>query len=325
MFYPEPIAIQTEEQELFPNVFSVAAGVWRIKDIFVNAYIVSTDAGWVLVDAGLKTTYSRIRKVAETLFGKDSRPDVVVLTHAHFDHVGSLKRLAEEWDVSVLAHPLEIPYLTGLSKYPPADPTVGGGMMVYMSWMYPRGPINMDGRIVPLAQDGSISSMPGWRSIHTPGHAPGHISLYREGDGCLIAGDAFVTTDQRKASAVASQRREIHGPPPYFTPDWQSSAASVRELARLKPNIIATGHGKAYYGTLGQQALDRLARQFYALAVPRHGRYVPEPALADDSGVYYVPANGPYQKKIYAIVGLVALGITSIAMSGVFVARRKRH
>jgi glyoxylase-like metal-dependent hydrolase (beta-lactamase superfamily II) len=323
MFYPEPIAIQTEEQELFRNVFSVAPGVWRIKDIFVNCYIVSTDAGWVLVDAGLKTTYAKIKGLAETLFGKSASPDAIVLTHGHFDHVGSLKRLADEWDVSILAHPLEIPYLTGLSKYPPADPTVGGGMMVYMSWLYPRGPIKIDDRVVPLAQDGSISSMPGWRWIHTPGHSPGHISLYREEDGCLIAGDAFVATDQRKASAVASQRKEIHGPPPYFTPDWQSAAASVRELARLKPNILATGHGRAFYGTLGQQALDRLARQFYALAVPRHGRYVPEAALADDNGVYYVPSNGPHQKKTYAIAGLIALGFLSVVLGGVFVARRK--
>lgn len=306
------------------NVFSVAAGVWRIKDIFVNMFIVSTDAGWVLVDAGLKTSYSKIKKLADLLFGPGSRPEAIVLTHAHFDHVGSLKCLAEEWDVSVLAHPLEIPYLTGLSKYPPPDPTVGGGMMVYMSWAYPRSAANMSGRVVPLAQDGSISSMPGWRWVHTPGHAPGHVSLYREEDGCLIAGDAFVTTDQRKASAVASQRREMHGPPPYFTTDWKAAAASVKQLAMLKPNIIATGHGQSFYGTRGQRALDKLARQFYALAVPRHGRYVPEPALADENGVYYVPDNGPYQKKIYALAGLALLGILTIAIGGVTTVRRKR-
>jgi glyoxylase-like metal-dependent hydrolase (beta-lactamase superfamily II) len=325
MFFPEPITVQTEEQELFPNVFSVASGVWRIKDLFVNMYIVNTDAGWVLIDAGLKTSYSKIRKLVEILFGKGARPDAIILTHAHFDHVGSLQRLAEEWDVSVLAHHLEIPYLTGLSKYPPADPTVGGGMMAYMSGLYPRTSSNIGGRAVPLAQDGYISSMPGWRWIHTPGHSAGHISLYREEDGCLIAGDAFVTTDQRKVSAVASQRKEIHGPPPYFTPDWQSAAASVRALSRLKPSILTTGHGKAFYGSLGQQALDRLARQFYALAVPRHGRYVPEPALADESGVYFVPANGLHQKKIYAIAGLVVLGVLSITLSGVLSASRRRR
>jgi glyoxylase-like metal-dependent hydrolase (beta-lactamase superfamily II) len=322
MFYQEPITAQTEEQEIFKNVFSVASGVWRIKDIFVNMYLVSTDAGWVLVDAGLKTSHSKIKKLAEAIFGQGTRPEAIVLTHAHFDHVGSLKCLAEEWDVSVLAHSLELPYLTGLSKYPPADPTVGGGIMVYMSCLYPRTGANVAGRAVPLAQDGSISSMPGWRWIHTPGHTPGHVSLYREEDGCLIAGDAFVTTDQRKASAVASQRREMHGPPPYFTPDWKAAAASVKELAMLKPNILATGHGKTFYGTIGQKTLDKLVRQFFALAVPKHGRYVPEPALADENGVYYVPPNGMQQKKVYAIAGLIVLGVIALAIGGTTLKRR---
>ncbi len=188
--------------------------------------------------------------------------------------------------------------------------------MVYMSWSYPRTGANVGGRAVPLAQDGTISALPGWRWIPTPGHSPGHVSLYREQDGCLIAGDAFVTTDQRKASAVASQRREMHGPPPYFTPDWKSSAASVKALAALKPAILATGHGKTFYGSRGRQALAKLSRQFHALAVPKHGRYVPEPALADENGVYYVPDNGPYQKKVYALAGLVVLGALSVIIGG---------
>jgi glyoxylase-like metal-dependent hydrolase (beta-lactamase superfamily II) len=326
MRFPEPISTQTQEQEIFKNMFSVASGVWRIKDIFVNMYIVSTDNGWVLVDAGLKTSYGMIKKLSTVLFGADSRPDAIVLTHAHFDHVGSIKALAEEWNVSVIAHPLEIPYLTGQSKYPPADPTVGGGIMVYMSWTFPRGSSNIGSRAVPLAGDGTISSMPGWRWIHTPGHTPGHVSYYREEDGCLIVGDAFVTTDQRKATYVARQRREMHGPPPYFTTDWKASAASVKELSMLKPKILATGHGKSFYGTRGQKSLDKLARQFFALAVPRHGRYVNEPALADDEGVYYIPKNGPHQRKVYALAGLVALGLISIVLSGVvWNKKRKKH
>ena len=45
--------------------------------------------------------------------------------------------------------------------------------------------------------DGSIPNMPGWQWIHTPGHSPGHISLFREKDRSLIAGDAFVAVKTR--------------------------------------------------------------------------------------------------------------------------------
>ena len=93
----------------------------------------------------------------------------------------------------------------------------------------------------------------------------------------------------------------------------------------LRPKILATGHGKSFYGTRGLQCLDRLARQFHALAVPKHGRYVNEPALADDEGVYYIPKNGPREKKVYALTGLVALGIIALALTGVIWNKRRKR
>ena len=47
----------------------------------------------------------------------------------------------------IYAHELELPYLTGRSPYPPPDPTVGGGLMADLSWMYPRGPIDLGDRV----------------------------------------------------------------------------------------------------------------------------------------------------------------------------------
>src|SRR5205809_5432462 len=113
--------------------FKVAGNVWGMKDVFVNLYMIqSTEKDdWFLVDAGLKTSLPKIKKMASALFG-DRKPEAIILTHGHFDHVGSLKKLAEEWNVHVYAHYLELPYLTGRSHYPPPDPTVGGGLMAYM-------------------------------------------------------------------------------------------------------------------------------------------------------------------------------------------------
>src|SRR6476646_5769677 len=158
MSYPQFVEQQTEELEIFNNVYSVASGVWRIKDLFVNCYIVSTDTGWVLIDAGLKTSYPKIKKLAAQLFGENSKPDAIILTHAHFDHIGALKMLVQDWDVSVLAHRLEIPYITGKSAYPPADPTVGGGLMACLSWSFPRKGTDIGAKAVPLSPDGTIST-----------------------------------------------------------------------------------------------------------------------------------------------------------------------
>jgi glyoxylase-like metal-dependent hydrolase (beta-lactamase superfamily II) len=62
--------------------------------------------------------------------------------------------------------------------------------------------------------------MPEWRYMHTPGHTSGHISLFRNEDGVLLAGDAFVTTNQESLIAVMTQKKELHGPPKYFTYNW---------------------------------------------------------------------------------------------------------
>src|ERR1700712_2047638 len=178
------------------------------------------DRNWVLIDAGVMGTRGLIKSAAEERFGADSRPAAILLTHGHFDHVGALKSLAEEWEAPVYAHPLEHPYLTGQASYPPGDPSVGGGLMAALSGLYPTRPIDISSRLRALPEDATVPFLPGWRWIHTPGHSAGHVSFWREADGTLIAGDAFITTKAESAYSVAVQAIEIHGPPRYFTTDW---------------------------------------------------------------------------------------------------------
>src|SRR4051794_9836791 len=234
------------------SVHDVAADLSYQRLAIVNvAYFGASGAGdrkWVLIDAGLVGTAGLIARAAESRFGPSSRPAAIVLTHGHFDHVGALEELAERWDVPVYAHELELPYLDGRSSYPPPDPTVGGGLMALFSSLYPKGPIDVSQWLTRLPADGSVPFMHGWRWIHTPGHTPGHISLWREDDHTLIVGDAFITTKQESAVAAALQFPEIHGPPMYYTPDWQASRTSVQTLAALEPELVAAGHGPAMRG-----------------------------------------------------------------------------
>lgn len=292
--------------------FTVAPGVWGLRDIFVNVYIIhnAIDKKWVLVDTGLKRSAAKITELADNFFWPDSKPAAIILTHGHFDHVGSVAQLAREWDVPVYAHLMELPYLTGLSPYPPADPWAGGGLMSVVSPVFPAGPINISEYIKVLPEDGTIPHMPEWRYIHTPGHSPGHISLYRKRDKVLIAGDAFVTTQQESAFSVMMQTRKLNGPPRYFTCDWEAAAKSVQELAALEPEVVATGHGQPMSGEQMRKMLHKLADNFRELAVPSHGRYTKEPAVTDESGVTYIPT--PYTKKLPVAAGIVA-GVAVVA------------
>jgi len=309
------------------NYYQVAQGVWGLKIVFVNIYMIANrrgvgNNGWVLVDAGLKGSASKIVSMAEALFGEGAKPEAIILTHGHFDHVGALQELLAYWeDVPVYAHPFELPYLTGHSSYPPADPTVGGGLMSWISWLYPTKPIDISDRIQPLDTGGDIPELPEWKTIHTPGHTPGHISLFFKLNATLIAGDAFITTKAESAVYALSFAQKLSGPPKYLTTDWAEAAESVRKLYSLEPRIAATGHGYVMRGKELVTALAELVAHFEDTAIPAHGRYVKVPALADRQGVEYIP---PIEISVKVNIALVALA--SIA-TGFFVARevQKRY
>ena len=272
------------------------------------------DRSWVLIDAGMPGNAQRIIKAAENRFGPGIRPSAIVMTHGHFDHVGSLGPLADAWDAPIYAHRFELPYLTGRSAYPPPDTTVGNGLFSAMSWLFPPGPFDLGDRVRPLPEDGSVPGLPDWRWVATPGHTPGHISLFRDSDRSLIAGDAFITTRQESILSVMTQRVEIHGPPMYYTPDWASSARSVLDLAALRPDIAITGHGIPLRGPALRTSLDFLARDFERIAVPPHGRYVGHPAIADENGVVSVPPDVIHVTPV--LVGLGAGILAGLALMG---------
>lgn len=268
----------------------VAPGVTRLPIVFVNVYLLDDPGGgWTLVDAGLPMTAARIRGAAEARYGTGARPDAIVLTHGHFDHAGSALELAREWDVPIYAHPLELPYLTGRSDYPPQDPTIGGAIC-FLSRFFPHSGYDFGTRVHPLPGDGTVPGLPEWRWVHTPGHTPGQVSLFREADRTLVAGDAVTTMDLDSWGAQVTREPELDRPPAPFTPDWTAARRSAERLAELEPEIIAAGHGVPIAGPDVAEALRRFAARF---PMPGAGRYVPEPAQADATGVVYVPPPVP--------------------------------
>ena len=292
----------------------VTPDITYLRTLIVNVYFVGDADEWVLVDTGLPYTAERILRAARERFG-GAFPKAIILTHAHFDHVGAAGALAEHWGVPIYVHPLELPYLTG-ADYPPPDPTVGGGLMALSSPLFPHSGVHLENRVRPLPDDGSVPFMPEWRMIHTPGHTAGHISLFRERDGVLIAGDAFVATKQESLRAVLQQRKEVHAPPAYFTPDWQRAKDSVRRLAALEPSIALTGHGLPLRGEELSRGLGTLSQNFDA-AIPERGRYVGHAAVMDERGVTDLP---PPRVAPYLLAGF---GLAAV-VTGVALLRRKR-
>ena len=282
----------------------VAPGVARLGIVFVNVFALGQPGGpWVLVDAGLKGSAGYIRRAMERRFGDGSRPEAILLTHGHFDHVGSALELAGEWDVPLYAHPLEMPYLTGRSDYPPRDPTMGGAM-AQMSRIMPDHGYDFGDRVRTLPPDGGVPGLPSWRWLHTPGHTPGHISLWREADGVLLASDAFATMNLDSWSAYFTRKRELSGPSPPFTFDWETTRESIGKLADLEPKVVAAGHGLPI---AGDRVASELRGFIEGFSPPQRGRYVGSPAVAGEEGVEELPPSVPDPYARWFVGAAIAL------------------
>lgn len=268
-FIPETSIESGHGLEVLPDLFCYTIQI-------VNICFVGNPKtnDFVLVDAGMPKCANEIISIAEDRFGTNSRPKAIILTHGHFDHVGGIIELIKYWDVPVYAHQMEIPFLTGQQSYPEPDPTVEGGMVAKMSPLFPNEPIDLGNSVKALPIDGTVPHMPEFRWIHTPGHTPGHISLFREKDRTLIAGDAFVTVKQEYLYKVITQEQEISGPPRYLTTDWKAAKESVIKLEELKPLVAITGHGIPMSGELLSTSLKTLVQEFDKIAVPDYGKYI---------------------------------------------------
>jgi glyoxylase-like metal-dependent hydrolase (beta-lactamase superfamily II) len=270
---------------------------------FVNVYFIGRPGGpWVLVDCGLPGRANQIFGAAEARFGAGARPEAILLTHGHFDHAGSALDLAEVWDVPIYAHRLEIPYLTAKSDYPPPDPTIGGAM-AFLSRFMPSRARDLKERVREL-NPSEVPGAVGWEWLATPGHSPGHISFFRPSDRVLLAGDAFATMNMDSWSGLLTGRRTLARAGAPFNTDWDATRLSVKELARLRPNVVGCGHGIPRSDPQLPTELERFAERFRP---PRNGRYVRRPARTDERGVVSLPP-APFDPVPFATAGALILG-----------------
>ena len=232
----------------------IAPEVAIIPGIIANAYLVGTRDSWWLVDSATPRDAAKIRRVAESRFGAGAKPRAILLTHGHFDHAGSAPVLADQWGVPVFAHARELPFLTGEAHYPPLD-TSKPGFFSKLARFFPSTTVDLGRRVRELTE-----SMPGWETLETPGHTAGHVCFFRPGDGVLLAGDAITTMDLDSFWGTMLKRPKVCGPPTPATHDWKNARLSVERLAKLRPSLIAAGHGVPIGGAADE--LQRLASDF---------------------------------------------------------------
>ncbi|MBD3108200.1 MBL fold metallo-hydrolase [Bacillus sp. AGMB 02131] len=225
----------------------VANNVWMYTNRIVNICLLENEhKELIMVDAGMPKDYKVIMQDIKSQF-KGRIPAAIILTHGHFDHVGSLVNILAEWDIPVYASEKEIPYLTGTKDYP-GERFSRKGLVALLSRSFPNEGINLGDKVVSLPENQTVPLLEEWVWMYTPGHTPGHISLYNRKMKVMIAGDAVVTVKQESLFAVLTQRYSLNGPPAYFTPDRKAARQSIIQLAQKPIRYLVTGHGPVIRG-----------------------------------------------------------------------------
>ena len=260
----------TTATEIAPGVYLL--GPWGRTQ--TNAYLVRDGSSWVLVDAGWGSDGPRIRAAARSLLGPGLAPSAILLTHAHPDHSGAARELAEGWGCPVYTHDDEMPLATGdfaaMARLAgPLDRWLVLPLMRAIGRRRREAALarsSLAGIAQPLGPGGVVPGMTAWEWVHTPGHTPGHVAYVRADDRVVLSGDAILTLKVNAWTGILRQRQGLSGPPWYTTWDRQAAATTITAIACLEPRVLATGHGlpltAAGTAALVREFAERLAGDY---------------------------------------------------------------
>jgi glyoxylase-like metal-dependent hydrolase (beta-lactamase superfamily II) len=210
---------------------------------FLNlTLILDEEEGNTLVDTGLPGQEGAIASALDEANTTTRDLKRIIITHQDLDHVGSGVALVRQSSARVLAHAADAPYIVGDLRPLKPTPEMLEQRPQMREVLQRLEPVGVD----ELLEDGEhLALAGGTRVIFTPGHTPGHLSLFLERSKVLIAGDA-----------LTAEGGSLKGPNPSATLDTAEAARSVRRLAELDVETVVCYHG----GVVDEDANGQLQR-----------------------------------------------------------------
>lgn len=233
---------------------------WNLRALEINlgGFTIFPTLIWnektaILVDTGMPGLLPVFKNEMSKLDVPFERLSAIILTHQDLDHIGSLPELTTvNPNLSVFAHEVEKPYIEG--ELPLIK--TNGENMTAEKWaaipdalkpLYENPPT---AKVTNTLEDGAeVEGFPGIEVIATPGHTPGHVSLYVKQTKTLIAGDALTCSDGN-----------LLGPAPQHTLNMDEALASVAKLLNYDIETVICYHGGIVSGKILQQLTEIIGK-----------------------------------------------------------------
>ena len=206
--------------------------VFVVRGVVANPYLIVDADGLTVIDTGLPRSQKKILAYVAGLGKRAQDVKRIIITHADFDHIGGLAALQAATGARTYASKIEADAIA-LGKSSREIKATGFSLRrVLFALMRPfmkLTPFQVD---ETLAEGQTLPVLGGLRVIGTPGHTPGHVSLFAPSVGVLFCGDSMVADDQG-----------LQGSRPGIT--WEETRAreSERKQAALGAHIVCSGHG----------------------------------------------------------------------------------
>ena len=227
-----------------------APGIHRIEDANTNWYLVESDGRVLVVDAGVPSSWDSLHEALHRIGRRPEDVEAVVLTHAHFDHVGFAEKARSELGVPVYVHENDVPLTRHPWRYDftrprslyfatqvQALPIVAEFLKTRAFWPAPLK------EVVRYTSDAGTLAVPGSpRVVYSPGHTLGHCALHFADRDAIIAGDALVMLDPYTA------RRGPRLVARAAVADVERNLSSLDALMETGATTVLTGHGEPWTG-----------------------------------------------------------------------------
>jgi glyoxylase-like metal-dependent hydrolase (beta-lactamase superfamily II) len=211
-------------------VTRVVEGVQVVPMGFANAFLIESDDGLTLIDAGFPDKEAIVFEAIRGLGRSLGQLKHLIFTHGHPDHIGSAAAIVRETGARTYMHPLDIPVAESGGPFLPMKPSPGLMGVFCKLFFHPEERLEpvaidqalTDGELLPIAG--------GFEVINTPGHCAGQVALLWRPGRMLFAGDVCTNV--------------IGLGDPVGFESLEEGRASQRKLASLSFDAAGFGHGR---------------------------------------------------------------------------------